>query len=179
MPNYLRNYAKNSTYFFTFCLYNRQSKLLIENIDSLRLAYQKIQQKMPFYTEAMVVLPDHIHMLWTLPINDIDYSTRIRLFKTHFSKQLDSSIKLPTTLSQKNKKEIGIWQRRFWEHTIQDEQDFINHMNYIHFNPVKHGWVKNVCDWQYSTFHREVKLGRYSNNWGNETLNFADMAFGE
>lgn len=178
MPNYRRNYTQNSTYFFTLCLANRQSNLLIEKIDLLRLAYKKIGQKMPFYTEGIVILPNHIHMLWTLPENDIDYSTRIRLFKTYFSKPLDLS-KQPQNLSQANKLESGIWQRRFWEHTIQDEQDFINHMNYIHFNPVKHGWVRNVCDWENSSFHREVALGRYPNDWGSQNLNFGKVNFGE
>lgn len=174
---YRRNYQLGATYFLTLCLQNRTSNLLIKEINSLRNAYQKIQTKMPFKTEAIVILPEHIHALWTLPQDDCDYSTRVRLFKTYFTKQLDLKSKLTYHASRLSKNESGIWQRRFWEHTIRDEQDFNNHMNYIHYNPVKHGWVKLPKDWQFSTFRKMVEQGFYPSDWGSDKIQMIDIIY--
>lgn len=174
MPNYVRNQQAGATYFFTINLLDRQKSTLIDYICELRQSYSKVQQRYPFKVDAMVILPDHIHALWSLPQNDLDYSKRIRLFKTHFTKQLPSSLKLTGNQSRQDKQESGVWQRRFWEHTIRSAKDFDRHMDYIHYNPVKHGYVDCPADWTYSTFLREVNAGRYDLNWaGNDlTANF-------
>ncbi len=167
MSNYRRNKQSGATYFFTLCLQDRKSRILVDYIDALRLAYRKTHHKKPFITEAMVILPDHIHILWTMPMNDDDYANRIRLFKSHFTRQLPATIKQTDNKNRQAHKQTGIWQLRYWEHTIRDERDFTNHINYIHYNPVKHGYVKDVVDWKYSTFHRYVKSGLYEQDWGS------------
>lgn len=177
MKNYRRNRQGGATYFFTFCLNVRHSSLLIDYIDELRQAYSRTQLKMPFVTEAIVILPEHIHALWTMPHNDDDYPARIRLFKSHFSRQLPHSVKQTSNISRINRKETGVWQRRYWEHTIRDELDFNNHMDYIHFNPVKHKLVSRTVDWEYSSFLREVKKGRYDKDWSTDT--FDNIEIGE
>lgn len=177
MKNYRRNRQAGATSFFTLCLNNRQGSLLTDYIDELRLAYRKTQLKMPFITEAMVILPEHIHALWTMPINDDNYPTRIRLLKSHFSRQLPQSLKQTDNKSRMNRKETGIWQRRYWEHTIRDGLDFNRHMDYIHYNPVKHGLVASAANWEFSTFSREVKKGRYAKNWAAGA--FDDVDTGE
>ena len=177
MPNYIRNYQAGATYFFTINLNDRNSQLLITYIRELRLAYRKVQQKMPFITDAMIILPDHIHALWTLPDNDRDYSTRIRLFKSHFSRQLPGHLKQTENMSRQKHKETAIWQRRYWEHTIKDELDYNRHMDYIHYNAVKHGYVSSPIEWEYSTFKREVENGHYDAN--RASINDENMEFGE
>ncbi|MFW2177371.1 MULTISPECIES: REP-associated tyrosine transposase [unclassified Moraxella] len=177
--SYRRNFQQGGTYFLTLCLADRKSDLLVENIATLRLAYQKIQDKMPFYTNAIVIMPDHIHLLWTLPVDDSDYSSRIKLLKNYFTRQLPLNLKHTSNLSRKDKNEQGIWQRRFWEHTIRDEFDYNSHVEYIYFNPVKHGYVKNVKDWQFSSFHRDVKKGIFTLDWGSDLNINTNLEFGE
>ena len=149
--------------------------MLVEHINALRVAVQKTRQQRPFHIDACTVLPDHIHYIWTLPADDDDYSSRWRSIKKAFSKSI------PTTeyRSQVRKKrnERGIWQRRFWEHTIRNEEDYAAHMDYIHYNPVKHGWVKTVKEWPYSTFHQMVKKEIYPIDW--TTLNMESFDVGE
>ncbi len=164
MSFYRRNYIKGGTFFFTVKLADPKSNLLIEHIDLLREAYQFVQQKYPFKTEAICILPNHIHCIWTLPEDDSNYSLRWRLLKTKFSSHFQAEKHLSS--SKQRRKEKGIWQRRFYEHTIRDDKDFENCVNYIHYNPVKHGWVENVKDWQFSTFHQYVKNQIYPENWG-------------
>lgn len=178
MSNYRRNKISGASYFFTLCLRNRQSKLLTEHIQELRIAYKKTQTKKPFVTEAMVVLPDHLHALWTLPENDADYPNRIRLFKSHFTRQLPRNLKKTNNKNRQKHGQTGVWQLRYWEHTIQSEQDFINHVDYIHYNPVKHGHVRQVKYWEYSTFHQHVNRGIYDKNWGMD-FKQAEIDFGE
>ena len=156
MPNYRRVYIKGGTYFFTVNLQNRQSSLLVDHVDLLRSAVQKVKHRYPFIIDAFVVLPDHLHAIWTLSEGDDDYSRRWRLVKQHFTKFL---------YAQGFCSNIKIWQRSFWEHTIRDETDFKHHFDYVHVNPLKHGYVQRVQDWPYSTFHREVKKGVYEMNW--------------
>ena len=141
---YRRADTKGGTYFFTLNLADRKKTLLTNEIDSLRLVINRVKKKHPFQLNAMVVLPDHLHALLTLPQNDNDYSTRWSLIKAGFSRLLPKDERISP--SRKTKGERGIWQRRFWEHAIRDEQDFENHLNYIHYNPVKHGYVESAVD---------------------------------
>lgn len=160
---YRRNYVKGGTYFFTVNLLDRNKSLLVEHIDLLREFIRFVKSQRPFYIDAWVVLPDHLHAVLTLPDDDVDYSSRWREIKKRFSKSLPKTEFL--TQTRKHKNERGIWQRRFWEHTIRDDNDYWHHVNYVHFNPLKHGLVSQVADWPYSSFHRAVKQGIYANNW--------------
>ncbi len=178
--SYRRNYIEGGTYFLTLCLANRSTSLLTDYIEELRTAYKQTQEKQPFTVEAMVILPEHLHMIWTLPENDFDYPNRVRLFKGYFSRQLPKYLSQVGNASLEKKGELGIWQRRYWEHTIRDQLDFNQHMDYVHYNPAKHGLVVNIADWPYSTFHREVKRGRYTSDWGNNENNLDEgINFGE
>jgi putative transposase len=150
--DYRRVYVEGGCYFFTVTLADRKSDLLVQHIDCLRSAFKTVKQKHPFEINAMVVMPDHLHCLWTLPQNDCDYSTRWALIKANFSRAITKTELIKTTRLKKG--ERGIWQRRFWEHTIRDERDFYNHIEYIHNNPIKHGYVSNAQNWPYSTIHK-------------------------
>ncbi len=136
MTNYRRNRVPGGTYFLTINLLNRRANLLTTHIDALRQATRKIRQTHPFHIDAQVVLPDHMHCLWTLPEGDADYSNRVRLIKTEFSKSIPNQA--PNTPTRIAKGERSIWQRRFYEHTIRDKADNAAHLDDIHFNPVKH-----------------------------------------
>ncbi|MCL1624438.1 transposase, partial [Moraxella sp. Tifton1] len=160
---YRRHYEPNKSYFFTLNLADRSSDLLLRHIDELRHAFKIVKQQHPFDIDAIVILPDHLHMLCTFD-DDCDYSTRIRLIKSYFSQKPPKQNEFQQV--GKKKQERGIWQRRFWEHCIKDEQDFNSHVDYIHINPVKHGLVSKVSDWQYSSFHRYVKQGILPKEWG-------------
>jgi putative transposase len=149
LPDYRRLYIPGGTYFFTVTLFNRASDLLVREIGTLRRSWRDIVRRHPFETPAAVILPDHIHFLMALPEGDSDYSTRIRLIKSGFTKRLPESLK-----GHGRKGERKIWQQRFWEHAIRDEKDFEAHVNYIHHNPVKHGYVEDSDDWPHSTWHR-------------------------
>jgi putative transposase len=163
MSNYRRIHEAGGTYFFTVVLQNRQNGILVEHIDLLRNAVRQVKQRRPFHIDAWVVLPDHIHAIWTLPPDDVDYSGRWREIKKAFVKALPATEWRSPVRQAKG--ERGIWQRRFWEHTIRDEADFQAHLDYVHINPLKHGWVDCVADWPYSTFHRYVAEGIYPANW--------------
>jgi len=166
MTNYRRFKIQGGCYFFTVALNNRRCSLLTEHIDLLREAMNTVKAKHPFRVDSIVVLPEHLHCIWTLAENDADFSLRWRQIKSAFSRCIpDTEIR---SKSRIRKKERGIWQRRFWEHAIRDEQDFEKHVDYIYFNPVKHGLVKSVMDWPYSSFHRDVELGIYPSSWGME-----------
>ncbi len=157
MANYRRVRRKGMSYFFTVNLAQRGDRLLVDHIELLRDAYGSAQNAMPFRTVAIVVLPDHLHAIWTLPEGDADYSTRWKLIKRNFTVNLGKS--LPRSLSKRRKGEAGIWQRRFWEHMIRDDTDMKRHMVYTLCNPVKHGLVKRSVDWPYSSLHRDIKVG--------------------
>ena len=135
-----------------------------------------VQKQYPFETVAVCVLPNHIHAIWTLPSDDADYSLRWRLIKTKFSAHFPHAENL--SASKQRRHERGIWQRRFYEHTVRDETDLQRCADYIHFNPVKHGLCDNVRDWAFSSFHRYVRDGRLPLNWGG-TKETAVMSFGE
>jgi putative transposase len=163
MTNYRRNFVAGGSFFFTVNLTDRRSRLLTDNIELLRKAFRYTRARHPFHIEAIVVLPEHLHTIWTLPPGDLDYAMRWRLIKTLFSRELPKDEKISE--SRLGKKERGIWQRRYWEHTLWDELDFARHADYIHFNPVKHGHVKAVGEWPYSSFHRFVESGIYPADW--------------
>lgn len=171
---YRRARAMGGTYFFTVVTYKRRRFLAQpENVSLLRDSFGHVMRKYPFTIDAIVVLPDHLHCLWTLPDGDSDYSTRWGLLKGHFSRKCDDRHKNISCESRRNKKEQAIWQRRFWEHLIRDENDYARHVNYIHYNPVKHGLVTAPRDWEFSSFHRFVRNGIYDSDWGaGAMLNF-------
>jgi putative transposase len=152
-----RNFVEGGSFFFTVNLADRRKRLLVQHIDVLRVAFREARQRHPFSIEAIVILPDHLHAIWTLPEGDRDFSVRWRLIKAGFSRRLPVSE--PISASRAAKGERGIWQRRYWEHTLRDESELTRHIDYIHFNPVKHGHASRVRDWPYSSFHRMVKLG--------------------
>jgi putative transposase len=166
MTAYRRNFVPGGSYFFTVNLADRKRRLLIEHIAALRSAFRVTRSRHPFSIEAIVVLPDHLHAIWTLPHGDADFATRWRLIKSTFSHHLPKEEEISPSRLQKG--ERGIWQRRYWEHTLRDETDFIRHVDYIHFNPVKHGHTTSVKDWPYSSFHRMVRMGAYPNDWAGD-----------
>jgi putative transposase len=143
MTSYRRNFLPGATYFFTVNLADRRSRLLTEKIDMLRAAFRYARDRHPFTVDAIVILPDHLHAMWTLPEGDADFPLRWRLIKSSFSRALPQGEE--TTTSRFRRGERGIWQRRYWEHTLRDENDFERHADYIHFNPVKHG-PRHVCE---------------------------------
>jgi putative transposase len=165
MPDYLRCRVPGGTYFFTITLLERGGDLLVQHIDVLREAVRRTRSERPFHIDAWVVMPDHMHCLITLPPGDSDYSNRIKAIKIRFSRALPRTERRSAVRALKG--ERGIWQRRFWEHAIRDVDDFAHHMDYVHFNPVKHGFVRSVADWPHSTFHRCVAAGLYPPDWGS------------
>jgi putative transposase len=176
MTSYRRNFVAGGSYFFTVNLTDRSSQLFVEHMPLLRAAFRYARTRHPFTIDAIVVLPEHLHAVWTLPEGDSDYPLRWRLIKSAFSRALPATEAVSSSRARKS--ERGIWQRRFWEHTIRDERDFARHVDYIHFNPVKHGYVRKVRDWPYSSFRRMVKLGIYPEDWGGD-LDEGACKFGE
>ena len=164
MTNYRRAHASGATYFFTVNLARRDAMLLADRINDLRNAVRYVRTRHAFTIDAMVVLPDHLHAVWTLPPGDADHSLRWRLIKTWFSRQIPHGEQRRDSRIAKN--ERGIWQRRYWEHLIRNEDDLRRHVDCIHFNPVKHEHVKQAAEWPYSSFHRFVAEGRLSSDWG-------------
>jgi putative transposase len=176
MSRYRRAHIAGGTFFFTLTLADRSSDLLVREIDRLRKIYRTVQQRRPFESIAICVLPDHLHALWMLPPGDADFSGRWNLIKGGFSRGLSPS---PTrTASKMAKREKGIWQRRYWEHVIRDDADLARHVDYIHFNPVKHGLVPRVQDWPHSSFRQYVKRGDLPLDWGGDVRDIAG-SFGE
>lgn len=170
MVDYRRNRVPGGTYFFTVNLLDRWSCLLVEHIDLLRESVRAVKRRRPFQIDAWVVLPDHLHAVWTLPDGDADYSGRWRSIKIAFAKGLPKTERRsPVRLA---KGERGIWQRRFWEHTIRDDADYAAHVDYVHVNPLKHGLVERLADWPHSSFHREVARGVYHEDWAAAPAEF-------
>ncbi|MES2105320.1 MAG: transposase [Pseudomonadota bacterium] len=162
MVRYRRNLVRGGTYFFTVTLADRQAAFLTEHIDLLRNAFRSVQMEKPFRIDAIVVLPEHLHAIWTLPDDDADYALRWKKIKANFTRLL---IKSGIELNRNKKGEYDLWQRRYWEHTIADDEDMQRHVDYIHFNPVKHGLAKQVLTWPHSSFHRYVKDGMLPEDW--------------
>ena len=173
---YRRTKCEGGTYFFTVNLVNRNSQLLIEHIDVLKRAFIKVKQNHPFDIDAIVVLPDHLHTIWTLPRHDADYPKRWMLVKSGFSRQIPNTEH--RCQSRVNKGERGIWQRRYWEHLVRDNEDYESHVNYIHYNPVKHGYVNNPSDWKYSSIHQFINKKIIEPNWASISA-FNESLFGE
>ena len=183
MTEYRRLYVPEGMYFFTVVTHKRID--LFSNPSArviLRTAISQVRKKWPFEITAFVLLPNHLHTLWKLPQNDSDFSTRWRLVKDKFTQLYRQNNRSDVNLSDSRLKkgEKTFWQRRFWEHWIRNENDFKNHIDYIHYNPVKHGYVGKVKNWQWSTFHRYVKLGWYDEEWGStEPVNVIQTCAGE
>jgi putative transposase len=173
---YRRAKTPGATYFFTVVTHNRRKFLCIpENISLLRQAFRDVMANHPFKIQAIVILPDHLHALWTLPIDDADFSTRWRLIKSHFSRHCRPTYQGQVSASRQRKQEKAVWQRRFWEHQIRDEDDYLQHVEYIHYNPVKHGLVNAPIDWEYSSFQRYVEADLYPADWGaSGTVTFSE-----
>ena len=182
MPDYRRSWVAGGTYFFTVVTYHRLPILTGDHSRPLlRQAWVDVQQRFPFTTDAVCLLPDHIHCIWILPEGDANYSVRWKEIKRLFTKGYLEQVGSGETRnpSRLNRGEAAIWQRRFWEHTIRDEEDLNRHRDYIHYNPVKHGLVESPGDWPFSTFHRYVEKGLYPLNWGEGVSFQSTDKFGE
>jgi len=173
---YRRVRLNGGTYFFTLNLNNRSSSLLTDNADVLRDSIRRVHKKYPFRIIAMVILPEHLHSIWTLPLDDDNYPLRWSLIKASFSRSIPKAEFINP--SRARKRERGVWQRRYWEHQIRDDGDLENHVDYIHFNPVKHGYVNAAVDWPYSTIHHYIKQATLPANWASNT-DFGRSNFGE
>ena len=165
MVRYRRNLVPGGTFFFTVTLADRRSHVLTDHIEALRGAVQQTQRSQPFTIDAIVILPDHLHMMMTLPDGDVDYPSRWSIIKRRFT---DEVLRSATPVPRHRSGEAALWQRRYWEHTIRDEGDFERHADYIHFNPVKHRLVDRVRDWPYSSFHRYVRHGILPEDWAGD-----------
>ena len=162
MVRYRRNFVPGGTFFFTVTLADRRSSALVDHVDTLRAAFRVGRRERPFTVDAIVILPEHLHAIFSLPAGDADFSGRWRRIKGHFSNHM---ISVGAPAKRHPNGDYALWQRRFWEHTIRNEDDFARHVDYIHFNPVKHGLVSRVCDWPYSSFHRYVREGLLADDW--------------
>lgn len=175
---YRRANIPGVSYFFTVNLADRNNRYLVDHVDRLRAAVQDVKHRYPFHIDAMVVLPEHLHAILTLPPDDADFSMRWGLIKAGFSRALPKTETVSP--SRQDKGERGIWQRRFWEHLIRDDRDYEQHMDYIHYNPVKHGYVDNPIDWPHSSIHRYVRQGVIPKNWASTELrDHCSQEFGE
>lgn len=186
MSNYRR--ARNgSTYFFTVVTHKRRPILCLEKSRiTLRRILLDLKQIRPFVIKAWVLLPDHIHCIWTLPEDDRDYSMRWGWLKKEFSKRMrkikafEDLVSTPDPGSSRTRqRDENVWQRRFWEHMIRDDDDYRMHCDYIHFNPVRHGLVSRPRDWPYSTFHKYARNGVYRESWGGFETTFPEGVCGE
>jgi putative transposase len=164
MTEYRRIYSHDASWFFTVNLVERKdNRLLVDHIDDLRQAFRYVKGKHSFQMEAVAVLPDHLHCIWTLPPGDTDFSMRWNLLKGNFSRAIERGERI--TQSRAKRRERGRWQRRFWEHLIRHQEDCNRHVDYVHWNPVKHGLVERVVDWPHSSFHDYVSRGIYPSTW--------------
>ena len=176
MVRYRRNHVAGGTYFFTVVLADRAAKTLVDHVDALRSTFRRVRREQPFGIEAMVVLPDHLHAVWRLPERDADYPGRWQAIKAGFTRTLRQR---GVALARSARGEATLWQRRYWEHTIRDEVDLQHHVDYLHYNPVKHGLVEQVVEWPYSSFHSYVRRGLLSADWGGGGALSATGEFGE
>lgn len=155
MSEYRRLFVPGGTYFFTLNLKDRSSDMLVRHVDLLRASWRDVQRTQPFETLAAVVLPDHLHLVLALPPEDSDFPARLRLLKSGFTRRLPAAVK-----AAGRKGERDVWQRRYWEHAIRDDADLEARINYVHYNPVKHGYVAEMDDWPHSTWaRRKAELG--------------------
>jgi len=169
MSDYRRWYQPGGTSFFTVVMYRRHPFFGDEAARTLLgSVMREVKDEMPFETVAIVLLPDHLHTIWTLPSGDGDFSARWKEIKSRFTERwiAHGGFEVAVTPSQKRRGNRGIWQRRFIEHLIRDEGDLERHCDYIHYNAVKHGLVLQPADWPHSSFRRFVELGQYESDWG-------------
>ncbi len=171
MSDYRRAFHPGGCYFFTVVANKRRPWLTEEHaINRLRNAFRRVMQVRPFTMDAIVVLPDHLHCIWQLPEGDINFSERWRQIKRFVSIGLESPLNV--------RKEKALWQRRYWEHLLRDEEDWRRHMDYIHYNPVKHGYVSQAADWPHGSFRQAMARGLYEASWGDmEPENLTGMEF--
>ncbi len=182
MPHYLWAWVPGGTLFLTVVTFDRRK--IFNHPPGRRLLGKsviRVIREFPFSLDAWVLMPDHLHSIWTLPQGDTSCGKRVGLIKAYFSKAAkawfhDDSLLSP---SRRNRRETAIWQRRFWEHAIRDEEDLTRHFDYIHYNPVKHGLVRRVRDWPYSSFHRLVEQGIYPIDWGEGVKFDEKVEYGE
>jgi putative transposase len=182
MPEYRRTFIPGGTFFFTVVTYRRLPILVTEEARAiLHRVWLDVKRRFPFTTDAICLLPDHLHCIWTLPGDDANYSVRWKEIKRLFSKEYTNTIGAieKRSASREKREETTIWQRRFWEHTLRDENDLKRHIDYIHYNPVKHGLAQQVSDWQWSSFHRYVQIGYYDKEWGEVDEECISMLCGE
>lgn len=175
MVLYRRSYIAGGTFFFTVALRDRRLDLLLRHADLLKQAISEVKAKRPFSIDAMVVMPEHLHAIWTLPEGDVDYSGRWRAIKSGFVRALTRH---GVEVARNARGEADVWQRRFWEHSIRDEHDFNRHVDYIHYNPVKHAYVTTPVNWPHSSIHRFIKQGVLAADWG-ASMDFPASDFGE
>jgi putative transposase len=174
MSNCRRAAVPGAIYFFTVALADRRSRLLVQRVDALLAAFAATAREHPVRVDAMVVLPDHLHAVWRLPSDDADFPIRWRKLKARFSRAVGGEHRRSD--SEIRQGEIGLWQRRYWEHMIRDGADWRRHVEYCWINPVKHGLVRRVRDWPHSSFHRDVRRGIVAEDWAGEV---DDGKFGE
>jgi putative transposase len=165
MVRYRRNFIAGGAFFFTVTLLDRNSRALVEHVNILRAVIRDIRRSHPFTIDAVVVLPDHLHMVMRLPDGDADFPNRWSLIKRRFT---DRIIRAGAEVARRRTGEPALWQPRYWEHTIRDDRDFERHVDYVHFNPVRHGLVDRVCDWPHSSFHHYVRHGLLPLDWAGD-----------
>ncbi len=170
---YRRAFIPGGSYFFTLVTEKRRPIFdTVATIDVLRNAFRIVRTAHPFEIVAIVIMPDHLHCIWTLPPGDADYALRWRLIKSWFTRHCNPVLRLEPDSSRVRKQQQAIWQHRYWEHVLRDETDFRKHVEYIHYNPVKHGYATAPVDWPYSSFRRFVESGSYSKDWGRSEMVF-------
>lgn len=164
---YRRDYTAGATYFFTVVVFRRKPLFADPvRVAQLRAAFQAEMARRPFYIDAMVVMPDHLHAIWTMPPGDSKYSIRWRNIKRSLTWAIEPENRPTASARRRHKGEQAIWQPRFWEHRLRDDTDDARHIDYIHYNPVKHGYVKRPVDWPHSSIHRYIRQGILSAQWG-------------
>jgi putative transposase len=184
MPNYQRARVPGGTFFFTIVSWRRRPILCHPVIRaSLRVAITTVREVHPFRIDAWVLLPDHLHCVWTLPEGDVGYSVRWSKIKRFVTQRVEGSVNgahgAPYGhVTRSRRREGRIWQRRFWEHQVRDQLDMARCLDYLHWNPVKHGYVRSVGEWPYSSFHRYVQQGHYPAGWGGP-VDADEGVFGE
>jgi putative transposase len=177
---YRRRYTPGGTFFFTVVTQARRSLFQCPlNRQLLRTAFDTIFTRRPVDVVAWVILPDHLHAVWTLPPDDADYSTRWRRIKEEFTDAFlgMGGTEVAVSHERRHRGERGVWQRRFWEHECRDEDDLKRCLDYVHWNPVKHGCVARPAEYLWSSFRSWVEIGEYAANWGDAEV--ADVAGAE
>jgi putative transposase len=175
MVRYRRNFVPGGTFFFTVALADRRSSLLVDHVGLLRAAFRHARDRKSFAVDAIVILPDHLHAILTLPSGDSNFSGRWRAIKAAFTRSVVATGK---AVLRDSRGEYLLWQRRFWEHTIRNDLDFERCANYIHVNPVKHRLVSTPAEWPFSSLHRYIRAGVLPHDWGGDDR-ADDADFGE